>query len=85
MPAPTEPPSDRVLRRRREIGDNIRDARLQANLTQERLAERAGLSRGSVIRAELGTRAARVDWLIAIADALHVPLSQLVREPHERE
>ncbi len=69
---------------RRVIGENVRDARLRANLTQEKLAERAELSRDSVIRTETGVRSARLDWLIAIADAIGVPLSHLMREPYQR-
>jgi len=77
---PTDPPSERVLQRRREIGARIRDAMLTANMTQERLAEAAGLSRDTIIRVQLGTTSARIDWLIAIADACRTPLAVLVDE-----
>lgn len=79
MPARAEPPSDRVQRERLRIGRNIAAARLHANLTQEGLAERAGLSSDTVWRVETGTRSARLDWLIQIADALRVDLADLVR------
>ncbi|MGW0984252.1 helix-turn-helix domain-containing protein [Streptomyces xiamenensis] len=77
----TDPPSDRVLQRRQEIGRQIRDARVWANLSQERLAELAGVSRDTIVRVETGTRSARLDWLIQIADALEVDLAELVRQP----
>jgi transcriptional regulator with XRE-family HTH domain len=77
---PTDPPSECVLQRRREIGRRICEAREWANLTQEQLAERVGVSRDTIIRTELGTRSARLDWLILIADAVQVPLAELVRE-----
>ncbi|MFJ1653230.1 helix-turn-helix transcriptional regulator [Streptomyces sp. NPDC088337] len=52
------PPSDSqpagVIARRRAIGDHIRAARLRANLTQERLAELAGMDRQAVNRIEQG-------------------------------
>lgn len=79
MPSPT-PPTPRVLQRRREIGDAVRAARLSANLTQEGLADAAGLSRQTIYRIELGERSARVDWLIVIADAVGVQLADLVAE-----
>jgi transcriptional regulator with XRE-family HTH domain len=76
----SEPPTPRVLQRRREIGAHIRDARTRRHLSQERLGELVGLSRQSIYRIELGERAARVDWLILIADALDVTLADLVRD-----
>lgn len=76
---PADPPSERILRQRRAIGARIRDTRLWHNLTQEELGERADLDRKTIYRVELGTTSARVDWLIAIADALDVPLSDLVQ------
>lgn len=76
---PSAPPPDWVLARRRVIGDHIRDARLEANLTQEKLAELAGMDRQSINRIEQGHQAALIDNLIRIADALAVPLADLVR------
>lgn len=76
---PTDPPSDRVLRRRREIGDRIRIAREAAKLTQEDVRDATGVSRDSIIRVEAGTTSARLDWLILIADTLGVELADLVR------
>lgn len=76
---PSAPPPAWVLDRRRAIGDQIRAARRDANLTQEKLAELAGLDRQSINRIEQGHQAAIIDNLIRIADALGVPLSDLVR------
>lgn len=76
---PSAPPPDWVLARRRGIGDNIRAARKSAGLSQERLAELAGLDRQAINRIEQGHQAALIDNLIRIADALGVPLSDLVR------
>lgn len=75
---PPAPPSPRVLAARRAIGDRIRAARLHANLTQEALAEQAGLDRQSINRIEQGHASPVVDNLIRIADALGVPLRDLV-------
>lgn len=77
---PPDPPTPRELRGRRAIGNRIRDTRLWRNLTQETLAETARLDRKTIGRIELGETAARIDWLIRIADALQVPLADLVRD-----
>lgn len=72
-------PPDWVLARRRAVGDRIRTARLHANLTQEKLAELAGMDRQTVNRIENGHASPMLDNLIRIADALDTPLSDLVR------
>ncbi|MFF1417489.1 helix-turn-helix domain-containing protein [Streptomyces sp. NPDC058280] len=70
----------RVLARRRAIGDQIRAARLHANLSQETVALRAGIRIATFSEIEQGHRAALIDTLIRIADAIGVPLALLVRE-----
>ncbi|MBD9723425.1 helix-turn-helix transcriptional regulator [Streptomyces sp. ID-01-6.2a] len=76
---PTDPMPDRVLQRRRAIGDNIRAERTRQKLTQERLAEATGLDRKTVNRIEQASNATLIDHLVLIADALGVSLSDLVR------
>jgi len=76
---PSAPPPDWVIARRRAVGDRIRAARLHAGLTQETLAELAGLDRQAVNRIEQGHASPILDSLIRIADALGVPLTELVR------
>ncbi|MFJ8855081.1 helix-turn-helix domain-containing protein [Streptomyces sp. NPDC102437] len=73
-------PAERVTARRREIGDQIRAARLYANLSQEEVALRAGITLGPYNRIEQGHAAARIDTLIRVADAIGVPLADFVRE-----
>lgn len=77
---PAEPQPAWVLTRRRAIGDHIRAAREHANLSQEEAALRAGLARHNFNRIEQGHSAARIDSLIRIADAIGVPLADLVRQ-----
>ena len=77
---PNDPIPESVLARRRAIGVQIREAREQVDLTQERLAERADLDRVTIVRIETGVSSARLDHLLMIADALGVPLSHLVRD-----
>jgi transcriptional regulator with XRE-family HTH domain len=73
------PPDEWVFDRRRAVGEQIRAARLHANLSQERLAELAGLDRQAVNRIEQGRASAKLDNLIRVSYALNVPLSDLVR------
>ncbi|MCY0919588.1 MULTISPECIES: helix-turn-helix domain-containing protein [unclassified Streptomyces] len=77
---PRSGPPDHVIARRRRIGDQIRATRLERNLTQERVALHAGMDRASYVRIEQGQASPLLDTLILIADAIGVPLSQLVRE-----
>lgn len=64
--------------RQRAIGDRIRRHRLAANLTQDRLAQMTGLDRRTVQRVERYDRDARLSWLLLIADAIGVPVGQLL-------
>ena len=73
------PPDDWVLARRRAIGEQIRTTRRAARLSQEALAERAGMDRQAINRIEQGHAAAYIDTLIRIAAALDTPLADLVR------
>ncbi|WP_069769864.1 helix-turn-helix transcriptional regulator [Streptomyces sp. LUP30] len=74
---PSAPPPDWVLARRRAIGDRIRDLRRARRLSQEKLAEIAGLDRQSVNRIEQGHQAALLDNLIRILAALEAPFGDL--------
>ncbi|MEU3603080.1 helix-turn-helix transcriptional regulator [Streptomyces sp. NPDC006798] len=73
-------PPERVLARRRAIGDRARIARLHAGLTQEAVALRAGIRIATYSEIEQGHRAALIDTLIRIADAIGVSLADLVRD-----
>lgn len=73
------PPPDWVLARRRALGDRIREERRTRKLSQERLAELAGMDRQAINRIEQGHQAVLVDNLFRIARALDIPLADLVR------
>jgi transcriptional regulator with XRE-family HTH domain len=62
------------------IGENIRSIRVLRELTQEKLAEMAKLSRSSIVNFETGKRAPRVDDLESIAKALGVEVSIFFQE-----
>ncbi|MEU5624302.1 helix-turn-helix domain-containing protein [Streptomyces tendae] len=76
---PSDPLPDWVPARRRQIGDRIRAARTERKLSQEKLAEAVDLDRKTVNRIEQGAHATLIDHLLLIADALDVPLADLVR------
>ena len=72
-------PSERVLARRRAIGAQIQAARARAGLTQEAVSLRTEIRIATISEIETGYRAARLDSLILIADAIGVDLADLVR------
>jgi len=78
---PSDPLPDWVLTRRRAIGAAVRTARetKRPKLSQEKLAELIGLDRKTISRIEQGTHSTLLDHLLLIADALDVPLADLVR------
>ncbi|MFE5096186.1 helix-turn-helix domain-containing protein [Streptomyces sp. NPDC056638] len=78
--APLAHAPKRVIARHRAIGDRIRAALLHANLSQEQAAPRAGMTLAPYNRIEQGHSASLIDSLIRIADAIGVPLADLVRE-----
>lgn len=70
---------DWVPARRQEIGARIREARIAANLSQQRLGERIGRDYRTILRWEYGERIPDLNDLLLLADALGVPLPDLVR------
>lgn len=76
---PSDPLPDWVPTRRRAIGENIRAARTAKKLSQEKLGELTGLDRKTINRIEQGTHSTYLDHLLLIADALDIPLADLVR------
>ncbi|MFE7128977.1 helix-turn-helix domain-containing protein [Streptomyces sp. NPDC057617] len=77
MPAPPNPAR---LERRRAIGEQIRAARIYANLSQLAVADRAGITLDNYGRIERGQSSPTLDTLLSVADAIGRPLSDLVRE-----
>ena len=70
---------DWVPARRREIGARLREARIEAGLTQVQLGERVGRDHRTIHRWEYAYRSPSLDDLLLLADALGVPLADLVR------
>ncbi|MFC7983786.1 helix-turn-helix domain-containing protein [Streptomyces sp. NPDC057336] len=78
---PSAPPPDWVLNHRRVVGARIRAARLHATLTQEKLAEAAGMDRQAINRIEQGHASPLLDNLLRIADALGADPGELIKRP----
>lgn len=73
---------DKQLQARlRELGDRIREERTRQGLSQEQLAQRAGLHRTYVGSVERGERNISVGSLYTLADELGVTVAKLVG-PH---
>lgn len=78
MPRPT-PPDERVLARRRQVGEQIRRVREARNLSQPDVCGRSGIDVATYSRIERGHSSPLLDTLIRIADAIGVDLVELVR------
>lgn len=74
------PPDPALLERRRRVAARIRDARLYANLSQQDIVTRTGMDRSAYQDIEHGRASPLLDTLFRIADAIGVPLADLVRE-----
>ncbi|MEU1478865.1 helix-turn-helix transcriptional regulator [Streptomyces sp. NPDC005760] len=78
MPRPT-PPDDRVIVRRRQVGEQIRRVREDHNFTQQDVCGRSGIDIATYSRIEQGHASPLLDTLIRIADAIGCELADLVR------
>jgi transcriptional regulator with XRE-family HTH domain len=65
------------------LGEVIRRHRVVRRLSQEQLAERAGLHRTHISYVERGLRSPKIEVLARIAAGLDVPTWQLLREAEE--
>jgi transcriptional regulator with XRE-family HTH domain len=64
----------------RNLGARIARLRNRAEMTQERLAEKAGVGASYIARIETGTRRPTLDVCGAIADGLDIPLHRLIAD-----
>ncbi|MBY0399568.1 helix-turn-helix domain-containing protein [Myxococcota bacterium] len=60
------------------LGEQLRAARLAARWSQEKLAEKAGISRNYVSLLELNRKSPTVDVLLAICGALDVSAAEII-------
>lgn len=70
--APRQKPSPRPSARRVRLGETLRGLREQRNLSQEGLAQAAGISRNFVGMLERGERTATIETLENVCEALQV-------------
>ena len=69
---------------RRELGDVLRDLRLQKGQTLRQVASKASVALGYLSEVERGQKEASSEILFAVAEALKVPLSVVLTEVGER-
>jgi len=65
---------------RRLLGDTVRIKRKNSGFSQEKLAERAGLSTVFISRVERGVESPSLDSLVKIAKALGIRVRDLVQD-----
>lgn len=73
-------PLARVVQVQRYLAANLRRLRVRDGLTQEELAERAGLGAVHVRNIERGVENVTLATLVALSDAFDVPPGQLLRK-----
>lgn len=68
----------RIISIRRQVGANLRRLRTHRELSQSKLAERAGLNRSYLSMVENGRRNISLDNLVSLTLALQVELGELL-------
>jgi transcriptional regulator with XRE-family HTH domain len=69
---------------REEVGDVLRDFRLQKGRTLRQVAGRASVALGYLSEVERGQKEASSEILAAVAEALDLPISVIMREVGDR-
>ncbi len=69
---------------RQELGDVLRDFRLQKAMTLRQVASRASVALGYLSEVERGQKEASSEILASVADALDTPVSVIMREVGDR-
>lgn len=67
------------------IGQRIQKYRMKQNLTQDQVAETAGISQKHLSRIEQGYHNPRFDMIIQIAEALNIPTDALARDMSDND
>jgi transcriptional regulator with XRE-family HTH domain len=69
---------------RQELGDVLRDVRLQKAMTLRQVASRASVALGYLSEVERGQKEVSSEILASVADALDAPVSVIMREVGDR-
>ncbi|MGO2658898.1 helix-turn-helix domain-containing protein [Mycetocola reblochoni] len=69
---------------RQEIGDVLRDFRLQKGHTLRQVASKASVALGYLSEVERGQKEASSEILASVAEALDTPISSIMREVGDR-
>lgn len=69
---------------RQEIGDVLRDVRLQQGRTLRQVASKASVALGYLSEVERGQKEASSEVLASVAEALDTPLSSIMHEVGDR-
>ncbi len=69
---------------RHELGDVLRDFRLQKGRTLRQVASKASVALGYLSEVERGQKEASSEILASVADALDTPISVIMREVGDR-
>lgn len=69
---------------RQEIGDVLRDFRLQKAMTLRQVASRASVALGYLSEVERGQKEASSELLASICTALNIPMSFVLRKVSDR-
>ena len=71
-------------RRRQMVGTRIQALRIERGLTQEHLAQLSGVSRNVLMDVEHGRRGLLYERLFDIAEALQLPVGDLLAQPEPK-
>ncbi len=69
---------------RQEIGDVLRDVRLQKGRTLRQVASKASVALGYLSEVERGQKEVSSEILASVAEALETPISAIMREVGDR-
>ena len=64
----------------KSLGHRIRKCRIEKHLTQEKLAEMAGISLSFLGHIERGTRKARLETIVSLSNSLEISIDYLLQE-----
>ena len=68
------------MKLRKSFSNNVRKCRIEQNLSQEELADKAGLHRTYIGSVERGERNITIDAMEKICLALEMPITELFKE-----